>query len=101
LGSACGSSDTAEKAAEPAGESTRLERGRYLVENVAHCFFCHSEVDWNAEGAPPKAGRAGAGTVFPDENLPFLLVASNITPDPETGAGKWSDEDFGRAIRLR
>ena len=24
----------------------RLERGRYLVEGPAHCFQCHSEVDW-------------------------------------------------------
>jgi len=87
LGGACRQGETAGSTAEPSEEQTRLERGRYLVENVANCFLCHSEVDWAAEGAPPKPGRAGAGTVFPDANLPFRLVASNLTPDPETGCG--------------
>jgi mono/diheme cytochrome c family protein len=96
---ACQQQAPEEKSPAPSAEQTRLERGRYLVENVAHCFFCHSELDWTAEGAPPKPGRAGAGAVFPDENIPFLLVASNITPDPETGIGQWSDEDLGRAVR--
>ncbi len=99
FGIACQQQAPQETAPASSADASRLERGRYLVENVAHCFFCHSDVDWAAEGAPPKAGKAGAGTVFPDENLPFLVVASNITPDRETGAGEWSDEDFGRAIR--
>ena len=76
----------------------RLERGRYLVEGPAHCFQCHSEVDWEKPGAQPKAGKKGAGTVFPEESLPWL-VAPNITPDAETGAGAWTDEQFARAIR--
>jgi mono/diheme cytochrome c family protein len=76
----------------------RLERGRYLVEGPAHCFQCHSEVDWEKPGAQPKAGKKGAGTIFPEETLPWL-VAPNITPDVETGAGTWTDEQFARAIR--
>lgn len=76
----------------------RLERGRYLVEGPAHCFQCHSEVDWEAPGAQPKPGKKGAGTIFPEEALPWL-VAPNITPDPETGAGTWTDEQLARAIR--
>ena len=76
----------------------RLERGRYLVEGPAHCFQCHSEVDWQNPGAQPKVGRKGAGTTFVEDGMDWL-VAPNITPDKETGAGTWTDAQFARAIR--
>ncbi len=81
-------------------ESTvaRMERGRYLVEGPAHCFQCHSEVDWQAPGAQPKAGKKGAGAIFEEDGMGWL-VAPNITPDPETGAGNWTNEQLARAIR--
>ena len=52
---------TAESATPLKFERTlaRYERGRYLVESLAHCFQCHSEVDWQTPGAQPKQiGRA-------------------------------------------
>lgn len=76
----------------------RLERGRYIVEGPAHCFQCHSEVDWENPGAQPKQGKKGAGTIFPEAGMDWL-VPPNITPDRETGAGNWTDEQFARAIR--
>jgi mono/diheme cytochrome c family protein len=76
----------------------RLERGRYIVEGPAHCFQCHSEVDWQNPGAQPKPGKRGAGTIFVEAGMDWL-VAPNITPDRETGAGNWTDEQFARAIR--
>lgn len=81
-------------------ESTpaRLERGKYLVDSVMGCLGCHSEIDSRRPGAPPVEGRAGAGARWADANLPWL-VAPNITPDKETGAGNWSDDTFARAIR--
>ena len=33
--------------------------------------------------------------------LPGRVVPSNITPDPETGAGSWTDDQLARAIRER
>src|SRR5687768_3212236 len=76
----------------------RLERGRYIVEGPAHCFQCHSEVDWQNPGAQPKTGRKAAGTVFIEDGMDWL-IAPNITPDRETGAGTWTDDQFARAIR--
>src|SRR5262245_42586440 len=76
----------------------RLERGRYIVEGPAHCFQCHSEVDFSKPGAQPKPGRKGAGSIFIEEGFQWLVVP-NITPDVETGAGGWSDEQLARAIR--
>ena len=78
--------------------AARLERGRYIVDGPAHCFQCHSEVDWQTPGAQAKAGRKGGGTVFAEKGMEWL-VAPNISPDPETGAGNWTDEHFARAIR--
>ena len=76
----------------------RLERGRYIVEGPAHCFQCHSELDWERPGAQPKQGKKGSGTIFIEDGMEWL-VAPNITPDRETGAGNWTDEQFARAIR--
>jgi len=78
--------------------AARLERGEYLVRNVAGCLFCHSEIDTSTRGLPIKAGRAGVGRSFEAEDMPWL-VTSNITSDPDTGAGKWSDDAIARAIR--
>jgi mono/diheme cytochrome c family protein len=76
----------------------RLERGRYLAMARHGCVFCHSERDWNAPGAPPRADRLGAGVVWTAEGMPWL-TAPNLTPDPETGIGKASDDAVSRAIR--
>jgi mono/diheme cytochrome c family protein len=76
---------------------TRLERGRYLAEGPMHCFVCHSEADKNLM---PLPGKKGAGkTMFPEGEFPFTVRAPNITPDPETGAGRWTDEQIVRALR--
>ncbi len=75
----------------------RLERGRYLVENLAGCFDCHSETD--SETGEPVPGRLGGGNIFHPEEVPFPIVYPNITPDSETGAGTWTDDMFARAIR--
>jgi mono/diheme cytochrome c family protein len=76
----------------------RLLRGKYLVDGVAGCFGCHTDADWSKPGAPPVAGREGSGHIWADQNLPWL-IAPNITPDKETGAGNWTDDTLARAIR--
>jgi mono/diheme cytochrome c family protein len=77
----------------------RLARGKYLVNNVAHCDDCHSDVNWKAPGAPTKPGRFLVGTKFVEEGLPFPIYTRNLTPDKETGLGLWTDQEIARAIR--
>jgi hypothetical protein len=77
----------------------RLERGRYIATALSGCIYCHSPHDWTAPGTPMVAGMEGAGEVEPYADLPGKIVAPNLTPDPETGAGTWSDDQFARAIR--
>jgi mono/diheme cytochrome c family protein len=74
----------------------RLARGDYLVNAVAACFGCHSEVDWQNEVIPPAT--RGAGHLIFDKSIPWLHTA-NITQDKETGIGGWSDDEIARAVR--
>jgi mono/diheme cytochrome c family protein len=76
----------------------RLERGKYLTEGILQCFICHSDRDWSAPGAPPVVRLKGAGHVWTAEGKPWL-VSPNLTPDKETGIGRWTDEMLARAIR--
>jgi hypothetical protein len=77
----------------------RLERGRYIATALSGCLDCHSPHDWNAPGTPYIAGMVGAGEIMPEPNLPGRIVAPNLTPDLETGAGRWTDDQLARAIR--
>jgi hypothetical protein len=81
----------------------RLARGKYLVEGLVQCPFCHSDYDFTKRPAVPVAGFKGGGHVFSKEEMGLpdgnTIVASNITPDPDYGAGKWKDSDFVRALR--
>jgi mono/diheme cytochrome c family protein len=69
----------------------RLARGRYLVVGLVGCETCHSPKDWKTHGAPNLPGMELAGQVIPVSGLPGTIVASNLTPDPETGAADWSE----------
>jgi len=82
-------------------ESTpqRLERGKYIATALSGCIYCHSPHDWAAPGTPFVAGMEGSGTVQPYADLPGRVVAPNLTPDKETGAGTWTDDMLARAIR--
>ncbi len=73
--------------------SLRVERGRYLVA-LGECFGCHSPIDSTL--LLPLPGKEGIGDII-DTVGP--VVAPNITPDVETGAGSWTDDMFVRAIR--
>ena len=81
----------------------RLARGKYLAEGLVQCPFCHSEIDYKHRGGQPLPGKKGGGFVFsPEESgvpAPYRVVAPNISPDPDYGAGKWKDSDFVRALR--
>ena len=77
-----------------------LERGRYLSEAMTGCVACHSPIDESRPGDFPQAGLEYAGRVFPREaGFPGTIVAPNLTPDPETGIGRWTDGEVVRAIR--
>jgi mono/diheme cytochrome c family protein len=72
-----------------------VERGRYLVEGVLACGNCH--VQRGPQGQPLADRGLSGGMPFMEPG--FQARAPNITPDPETGIGRWSDAELARAIR--
>jgi mono/diheme cytochrome c family protein len=63
-----------------------VERGAYLA-RAGNCAACHTE-----RGGAAYAGGKGIDTPF------GTVYASNLTPDAETGIGRWSAGDFWRAL---
>lgn len=102
-------------------QNDMVERGKYLVDAVAACGYCHtprvrSDYDMNMY----LAGHP-AGVSMPRYNLRMLhqgifmltaapqltafsgpfgtTFASNLTPDKETGLGEWTEKMFIDAMR--
>jgi mono/diheme cytochrome c family protein len=77
----------------------RLERGRYLTTSGrAPCALCHSPLEIPGGGLAIPAGREFSGRNWAPEGAAFV-TAPNLTPDPETGTGTWTDDQLARAIR--
>ena len=68
--------------------SAQLERGQYLA-RVGNCVFCHT-----AQAGEMLAGGRPIQTPFGS------VVTSNLTPDPEHGLGRWTQDDFWQALHL-
>lgn len=64
-----------------------IERGR-LVAAAGDCVACHT-----APGGKPNAGGLALDTPF------GTIYSTNITPDNDTGIGRWSYAAFERAMR--
>jgi mono/diheme cytochrome c family protein len=78
-----------------AQDSALLTRGKYLMEGVVACANCH--MARNNRGQPLFEKGLSGGMEFDDPA--FKAYAPNITPDPETGIGKWTDAQLAKAIR--
>jgi len=85
------------KAAEPPAATPKADAPEYpaYVTNAAACLHCHS---------PSKHGKIAPGAEF-SGGVPFPLPdgsvarSANLTPDDETGLGKWTKEVF--VLRFR
>ena len=63
------------------------EQGRYLA-TAGDCISCHTR-----PGGEPFAGGRPLNTPF------GVIYSANITPDPNTGIGAWTERQFERALR--
>ncbi len=64
----------------------QIEQGRYLA-LAGNCMACHT-----TRGGAPLAGGRRIDTPFGG------VYSSNLTPDPETGLGRWTPQDFWQAM---
>ncbi|WPG37978.1 molybdopterin cofactor-binding domain-containing protein [Variovorax sp. EBFNA2] len=71
----------------PVYSQSTIERGRVLAA-LGDCAVCHT-----APGGAPNAGGRAMDTPF------GTLYTTNLTPDAETGLGRWSFSAFQRAMR--
>lgn len=100
----------------------KAARGKYLVA-TSGCMDCHTPLKMGANGPEPDLTRRFSGhpeqLVMPPAPVlpqgPWEVVSSatntafsgpwgvsfaaNLTPDPETGLGKWTARDFKATIR--
>jgi mono/diheme cytochrome c family protein len=79
--------------------SNKVEWGRYLAVNM-ECYSCHSADFVSNDFLNPEksVGYFGGG------NKPLnlegkVMLTPNLTPDKETGIGKWSKEQFINAVK--
>lgn len=73
-------------------DSAMLAHGEYLVNGPAHCVGCHIPIEQLPEIAKGEKLPLVGGFEF---NLPLgILRTPNITPDTETGIGRYTDGQF-------
>ncbi len=88
-GAAMNTEDAAEAPFDPL-----IEKGKYLA-TIGNCISCHT-----AHGGPEFGGGLpfhAAGGIFTEPV--GTIYSTNISPDPETGIGNWSEEEFIKAMR--
>ena len=102
--------------------ASRIERGAYLVRTMG-CNDCHTPFKMGPRGPEPDMSRALTGhpqdlIMPPPPTLPpgpwawvgaatntafagpwGVSFTANLTPDPETGLGKWTEEMFVQTMR--
>jgi mono/diheme cytochrome c family protein len=70
----------------PQARAAQIEQGRYLA-LAGNCMACHT-----TRGGAPFAGGRRIDTPFGG------VYSSNLTPDPATGLGRWTAQDFWQAM---
>ncbi|GAA4505654.1 hypothetical protein GCM10023172_33810 [Hymenobacter ginsengisoli] len=84
--------------APPATDPVAL--GHYLVVARYQCYYCHSRDFSTINQAHPEQSEnylGGGNAMLGDKLEP--RVSRNLTMDPETGLGDWSEAQFSRAIQ--
>ncbi len=73
--------------------SPELARGRYLTDALSHCGACHTPR--TLLGGPIESLYLAGNPHGPEgDSVP------NITPDPTTGLGNWTDDDLGLLVKV-
>ena len=82
----------------PAGaaDSKLVERGKYLV-TIGSCTDCHTPGHFL--GKPDLKRQLGGSEVGFEIPGVGVFYGPNLTPDAETGLGRWSEQDIVTAIR--
>jgi mono/diheme cytochrome c family protein len=75
---------------------TPVERGRYLVNGILTCGNCHTP---RGEGGRFDMARQLSGGPQAWDEPSYTVKGANVTPDRETGIGKWTDAELKHAMQ--
>ena len=75
----------------------KVAYGAYLAGPLGHCMECHTPMSKTQRGRRDFENMLGAGG-FSFHGPWGESIAANITPDRETGIGKWTDAQIKKAI---
>lgn len=90
-----------EEVIEAPDTSDRVKWGEYLALAKFDCFSCHSADFATCDYLTPSKSAGFFGGGNPLERKDGTPVASpNITMDPETGLGNWTEKDFIKTVRF-
>jgi mono/diheme cytochrome c family protein len=81
-----------------AGDATLISKGEYLAK-AADCAGCHTAPPGGPSGKEPLHPTAPFAGGLPMGSPFGTIFSSNITPDPHAGIGRYSYDDFVRAVR--
>jgi mono/diheme cytochrome c family protein len=74
---------------------TPVERGAYLVNTILTCGNCHTP---RGPGGVFDMSRQLSGGPQTWDEATFKVKGANITPDPDTGIGKWSAAEIKHSL---
>jgi mono/diheme cytochrome c family protein len=80
--------------APPPNPADLVDYGRYLA-TVAACAECHTPF---VNGAPDETRLYTGGRFFPYSG--GVVASPNLTPDPETGLGHWTEEQLVTRFKM-
>jgi hypothetical protein len=77
-----------------------VEYGKYIITGKIECWACHSKSfsAMNIENPVLTEGYMAGGNPIPDMHG-NLITSANLTPDPETGIGNWTEDQFIKAVK--
>lgn len=78
-------------------DSAIIARGKHLIFSSAHCINCHSKNDPDSLISLGLDVPLSGGVLF-DVGI-AKIYSKNITPDKETGIGRYSDAEIARVLR--
>jgi mono/diheme cytochrome c family protein len=77
-------------------DEAQIARGKYLVQ-LGGCLDCHTPGYFF--GKPDMSRYLGGSDVGFQVPRVGVFVGPNLTPDPETGLGRWTSEQITKALR--
>ena len=89
-----------EKEIPPPDTTDQIAWGKYLALYQIECFTCHSGDFAKMDVATPEKSFkffGGGNVMLGQDGKP--VVTLNLTPDEETGIGKWTEEQFIKALK--